>query len=148
MSKVSTQFKKGHTSPGPGRPRLPENTLKHKANNILKAAKVEPISYEDALELQNLIVSLAKEGNETALKIAFDRIDNPSYVTIDDLPVVGDLSDTKAYRKRIMESVSAREMPIAQADALVKLVKQSNEADLSESAKKIKALLGIPDKQE
>lgn len=140
---VSTRFKKGHTSPGPGRPKLPENTLKHKANDILKAAKVEPISYEDALELQNLIVKLAKECNETALKIAFDRIDNPAFVTIDDLPVVGDLSDTKAYRKRIMESVAAREMPVAQADALVKLMKQANEIDLSESSKKIDALLGV-----
>jgi hypothetical protein len=127
---VSTQFKKGHSSPGPGRPKCKLKENKETFFKIMNTAKVKRVPVKELEKAQDAAVALAQSGDFNFYKFIIEREDD--YVDTELLEVQS-LPDSIAAKNQVMKQLSRGEITLSKSKKIMDALKQSRDLDIDDA---------------
>lgn len=124
------RFEKGHTMPGPGRPKCKLKENKEIFFKIMKEARVKRIPVKELEKAQDAAVSLAQSGDFNFYKFIVEREDD--YLDTD-LIEVQSLSDSIAAKNQVMKQLSRGEITLSKSKKILDTLKQSRDLDVDDA---------------
>lgn len=124
------RFEKGHSSPGPGRPKSQDKQNREFLREIMKEARVKRVPVKELEKAQDAAVALAQNGDFNFYKFIVERDDD--YLDTD-LIEVQSLSDSIAAKNQVMKQLSQGEITLSKSKKIMDALKQSRDLDVEDA---------------